>query len=92
METIIRNVRDIETDELRVLEHVIGQQLRENQKVIIQVVTLGNTPAEEPQEQAASQPGALPEWCDVYDGLTGEQIADVEEVILQRADLTRPSE
>jgi len=88
METIIRHVRDIDTDERRVLEHVIGQQLHENQKVIIQVVTLSCQPAE---EQGAAQPGKLPEWCNVYDGLTGAQIADVEEVILQRSDLTRPS-
>ena len=35
---------------------------------------------------------ALPEWCNVFDGLNDEQIADVEEVMLQRADLTRLSE
>ena len=40
MEAIIRNVRDIETSERQVLEHVLGQRLRENQQVIIQVVTL----------------------------------------------------
>jgi hypothetical protein len=48
--------------------------------------------ADESEEQTAPQPGKLPEWCNVYDGLTDEQIAEVEEVILQRSDLTRPSE
>ncbi len=91
METIIRHVRDIESDERRVLEHVIGRQLKENQKVIIQVVTLGSQPVEEPKEQPVAQPGVLPAWCNVYQGLTGEQIADVEEVILERSNLTRPS-
>jgi hypothetical protein len=33
----------------------------------------------------------LPEWCHVYDGLSDEQVAEFESVILQRADLTRPS-
>ena len=89
MTTIIRHVRDIETGERRVLEHVIGQQLKDNQQVIIQVVTLGNQPAE---EVAASGMGKLPEWCNVYEGLSDEQIAAVEDVILQRSDLTRPSE
>lgn len=34
--------------------------------------------------------GELPEWCNVYAGLTDEQIADLEKTILTRADLTRP--
>lgn len=34
-------------------------------------------------------PPQLPAWCDVYDGLTDDEIADLENVILQRADLTR---
>ena len=92
METVIRHVRDIEIRERRVLERVIGQPLKENQKVIIQVVTLGSQPGAEPHEQATARPGTLPEWCNVYEGLTEEQLADVEGVILQRANLTRPSE
>jgi hypothetical protein len=89
METIIRQVRDLESGERRVLEHVIGQRLQENQKVIIQVVAPENEPA---VEALASGTGKLPEWCNVYEGLTEEQVAAVEEVILQRSDLTRPSE
>jgi hypothetical protein len=89
METIIRHVRDIKTDERRVLEHVIGQPLKENQQVIIQVVTPGNQPAE---EATSSDTGKLPEWCNVYDGLTEVQIAAAEQAILQRSDLTRPCE
>lgn len=91
MEPIIRHVPDIETEERRVLEHVIGRQLKENQKVIIQVVTLGNQPVEEAKEQGAPAPGKLPEWCNVYEGLTDKQLAEVEEVVLERTDLTRPS-
>jgi hypothetical protein len=87
MEPIIRHVRDIKSDERRVLERVLGQPLKENQQVIIQVVTSAGQPAE---EAAASSTGKLPEWCNVYDGRTEEQIAAVEEVILQRSDLTRP--
>ncbi len=90
METIIRHVRDIESDERRVLEHVIGRQLQANQQVIIQVVTLGGQPVEEATEQNAP-PSKLPEWCNVYGGLTEREITEVEETILQRSDLTRPS-
>jgi hypothetical protein len=92
METIIRYVREIEADERRVLEHVIGRRLEENQKVIIQVATAEGQLVEEPEQQPLTRPGKLPEWCNVYQGLTEEQIADVEEVILQRTDLARPSQ
>jgi hypothetical protein len=33
--------------------------------------------------------GMLPEWCNAYAGLTDEEIADLEQTILTRADLTR---
>jgi len=89
MTTIPPPARAIEPGERRVLEHVIGPQPKDHQQVIIQVVTLGNQPAE---EVAASGMGKLPEWCNVYEGLSDEQIAAVEDVILQRSDLTRPSE
>lgn len=34
----------------------------------------------------------LPEWCNVYAGLSDEEIAELEETILTRADLTRSSD
>lgn len=80
MEAVIRKVRDIEADERRALEHVIGQQLTENQQIIIQVVDLGNSRSDQ-----------LPEWCNVYEGLTEQEIDELESVIRERADLARPS-
>jgi hypothetical protein len=90
MEPIIRLVRDLDTNERCVLEHVVGQPLRDNQEVVIQVVTPGNPSVGEAEEQAASQPGKLPEWCNVFEGLGPEQLADVEAVLLKRSDMTRP--
>ncbi len=89
MEPIIRNVRDIEISVRRVLEHVLGRQLQENQQVIIQVATLENQSAEGNKGPSEVLPEKLPDWCNVYEGLTEAQIAEVEEVVLQRADLTR---
>ncbi len=86
MESIVRNVRDISTSDRLVLEHVLGQQLKENQTVIIQVINAGRFLAEQRDE---TTPNQLPAWCNVYAGLTDDQIAEIEEVILQRADLTR---
>lgn len=31
----------------------------------------------------------LPEWCDVYAGLSDQEIAELEQVILRRADFSR---
>src|SRR5258708_7367508 len=92
MEPIIRNVRDIDSSERRVLEQVVGRQLQENQQVIIQIVTLGKEPAEDEKQGNATPSNQLPPWCNVYDGLSDDQVAEVENVILQRADLTRSSE
>jgi len=39
---------------------------------------------------AARGGGSLPDWCNVYDGLTDDEIEDVEAVILNRSDLSRP--
>jgi len=37
MESIIRDVRDIQSDERRIYELVLGHTLQENQRVIIRV-------------------------------------------------------
>ena len=89
MESVIRNVRDIDSRERQALEHVLGQQLKENQKVIIQVITVPTEPAEKVESPSEAR---LSEWCNVFAGLTDEEIAGVEEVVLQRSDLSRSAE
>jgi hypothetical protein len=89
METITRNVRDISSDERKVLEQVLGRQLGENQQVIIQVVT---PETKKEDRKAGASPGKLPDWCNVYEGLADVEISEIEKIIQQRADLTRLSE
>ncbi|MCI0680788.1 MAG: hypothetical protein L0Y71_01680 [Gemmataceae bacterium] len=86
METIVRHVRDMNTTQRSALEQLVGHNLRENQQLVIQVMTLSG-----PAEQRAGPDATLPDWCNVYEGLTDEQIAGVERVALQRADLARTS-
>lgn len=31
----------------------------------------------------------VPEWCDVYTGLSDQEVAELEQVILRRADFSR---
>jgi hypothetical protein len=52
MESIIRNVGEINTDERRVYESVLGHTLRENQRVIIRVVELGDEPVQDTRKAA----------------------------------------
>jgi hypothetical protein len=92
MEQIVRNVRDIAADDRPALEHVIGQRLRENQQIIIQVMTVAEAaPAEaaEPTPRAAA--AGLPVWCNVYEGLSDQEIQEIERVILDRDHWTRDS-
>lgn len=93
MENVIRNVRDIDRADRQALEHVLGQRLRENQQLVIGIVNLDVTaPPAETSRGEATAGATLPEWCNVYEGLSDEEIADLERIILTRADLSRPSE
>ena len=94
MESITRNVRDISSDELRLYETVLGEKLKENQQVIIQVISLGapnQTPESTPEKQGdqAVAPVVFPDWCNVYEGLSDEEISDIETVVLDRSGWTR---
>ena len=46
MQTVIRNVKDIEPNERHCLEGTLGRQLQENQQVIICVIDLNEEPDE----------------------------------------------
>jgi hypothetical protein len=89
MESIIRSVKDIETDDRRALEHVIGRGLDEDQQLVIQVISPNNSSTDSPEVPGSP---ALPGWCNVYEGLSDAELADLEEVVLTRADLSRDRE
>jgi hypothetical protein len=90
METVIRNVGDIDARDRRALEHIVGHRLRENQQLVIGIVNLQIAPEAAPRGANGTPP--LPDWCDVYSGLSDDDIADLEKAILSCADLSRPSE
>ena len=81
MEDIVRNVRDIDTADRRALEHVIGQHLAENQQLVIHVVNVDVS-----SQRPAGKPTtvALPDWCNVYEGLSDEEVSALEKVVLTR--------
>ena len=92
MDSIIRNVRDIDSRERQALERVLGQPLKENQRVIIQVETVPTQPLVRDETSGHDPEPKLPAWCDVYAGLSEEEIAEIEKIALSRADMTRTFE
>ena len=91
MEQIIRNVKDIETPDRQALEHLLGQQLRENQQVTINVVNIDRdlTQPDEGHANGSAAPQEVPSWWKVYEGLSDDEIDRLDASVRQRANLTR---
>lgn len=78
METLVRNVRDLDQSDRSALERVVGHPLRESHRLVIQVTNAG---AEEPASRPAGD--ELPAWCDVYEGLSDSEIDDLDAAIVR---------
>ena len=98
METIIRNVSDLPAHDRTAAERLVGHELTPNQQLVIvvkeqvvinQVVKYQNGNVAVSDTSSASK---LPDWCNVYQGLSDKEIEELEGVILTRADLSRPVE
>lgn len=88
--TIVRDVRDIDRGDRRAIEHALGETLRDDQRLVVRLVPLPEPAGTEPSRVAAQDAYAgLPDWCDVFQGLTNDQIAEVERTTGRRLDLTR---
>lgn len=55
MESVIRNVKDIEADKRQWIEAAIGHRLKESQQVIIRVVDVGVEPDAETRRRALAE-------------------------------------
>jgi hypothetical protein len=83
METITRDVKDITSPARRAIEDFLGHPLQDHERLVIQVVGQG--------AQGQPQTGAgLPEWCNVFAGLSEEEIDTIEKIALTRATMARP--
>ncbi|HEV7223522.1 MAG TPA: hypothetical protein VGN42_12525 [Pirellulales bacterium] len=78
METIVRNVRDLDQTDRSALERVVGRQLGESQQVVIQVMNGAVEPAGTPIAE-----DQLPAWCDVYEGLSDARIDELDGAIIR---------
>ena len=86
METVTRNIRDLPLSDRSALERVVGHQLGETQQVIVNVVDLGLSNDVPPDNETDSQ---VPEWWNIYEGLSDAEIDRLDQAIRQRANLTR---
>ena len=89
MEMFVRNVRDLAQSDRTALERVVGQQLRETQRVIVNVENIDSA---SPKDTATANATDVPEWWNVYEGLSDEEVDRLDAVVRQRADLTRSFE
>jgi hypothetical protein len=92
MDDLIRNVSQFGTAEKQAIERLLGRDLREDEQVIIRVLTASNDQSNAATASSDEQgKPALPDWCNVYAGLSDNEVAEIEGSILTRANLTRPS-
>lgn len=86
MDTIRRDVRDLPQAERSALERLVGHELRETQRVIVQII---DGHAHQVSESHAEDSAGLPAWWNVYEGLSDEEVDRLDAAVRQRADLTR---
>ena len=86
METVTRDVRELGALERSAAEQLVGHSLSDQHRLVIQVI--GISPGADPLQAVADE---LPSWCNVYEGLTDDQVAEIEKSIV-RCNLSRPVE
>ena len=80
METVVRHIRDLDQTDRSALERVVGHALGESQELVIQVT---GDPKYQPANGEPVKAGRLPDWCNVYEGLTDQQIDELNETIFR---------
>lgn len=84
MDTVTRNVKDINTADRQAIEHVLGQPLVENQQIVIQVLPPNTAcAAANSGPHCGAQPTQLPAWCNIYEGLGDAEVLEIENSILR---------
>jgi hypothetical protein len=79
------DVTSLDAAHLKALEDVIGTPLLANQRLIIYVTATAAR-----QGEALPRPTqTLEDWTTVYEGLSDQEIDDIDKVVKTRANLTR---
>ena len=88
METVTRNVSDLDQSERSVFERVVGHQLRETQRIILNVV---NVDLRDPEGAPVEPFPDVPDHWKIYEGMTEQEIDDLD-LSITRCNLTRTLE
>lgn len=81
METVIHQVHELGNSERSAAEQLVGHPLHDNQQLVIQVVTPSQNAG---AHEAPSGQDQLSEWCNVYAGMSNDEIESLERAISQR--------
>lgn len=86
MESIIRNVRDLETSKRQSLEAVVGHHLQDNQQVIIRVLTPGVEPDAAAKRQALERVQELSRKGEAHRESLGISEAEADAIVDEAMD------
>ena len=89
METVVRNVKDIDANERRYLEGTLGRQLRENQRVVIRVIDLGVEPDAETRRAALGDASLIAQKAKANAAAQGVGEEEVDAALEQAIDHVR---
>jgi hypothetical protein len=81
--SITIDVTTLDLAHRQALEDVIGTRLHEGQRLVI-----GVTQSDRPASGPARKP-TIEDWAKVYEGLTEQQIEEIDRIAKTRANLTR---
>jgi hypothetical protein len=81
MKKVSRHARDLDLSDRRAVEHILGHNLQDDEKVEINVVP------EQPERATPSRLSNTP-WAAIYEGLSDEDVDQLSAAIRQRADLS----
>lgn len=86
METITRQVVELQAHERSAAELLLGHRLRGNEQIILQVLEFD---VAKPTVQDSRPAQTLEDWVHVYDGLSDTEIEKIDAIAKSRANLTR---
>jgi hypothetical protein len=80
METFTRSVSDLDANDRKTLERVIGQSLAPSQRLTISVT---GESAPSSVTQRPNESPTLPTWCNIYEGYSPEEIDAIDRAIVR---------
>jgi hypothetical protein len=83
----IKKLSELKPRDVSVVERLFGRKLSKAQDAVL-ILRDADQPNETKNEDVPSG-DELPDWCDMYAGLSDDEVADLENLVLKRSDLAR---